>query len=170
MFFNFVKSDNIQVCAKKSWKNTAYLFYRYSIGLFLLHLMVFSAKFFTGAHRPHFFETCQPDKMLNCTLGMFVNDFVCTNTFEPRRNIMDASQSFFSGHAATCVFSCLYICWYLQMRLKSRPLFMLPFVQTTLICLSFFGSISRVFDHRHHWWDVVTGAFVGVLAVYYTVR
>lgn len=134
-----------------------------------MHLIVLSVKFFTGAHRPHFFETCKPDRMFNCTLGSFVNEFVCTNTEESRVRILDASQSFFSGHAATCVYSCLFICWYLQTRVKNRALFMLPFVQTILIILSFYGSISRVFDHRHHWWDVLTGASVGFLACLYTV-
>lgn len=169
-FFNFEKFENIKKSAAKSWTITSYLFHRYAIGLFLMHVVVFSAKLFTGAHRPHFFETCIPDRMLNCTLGTFVNDFVCTNTKEKRFEILDASQSFFSGHAATCVFSCLFICWYLQLRIKNQALFMLPFVQTVLICLSFYGSISRVFDHRHHWWDVMTGAFVGVLTVLYTVK
>lgn len=107
--------------------------------------------------------------MANCTFGTFVSEFKCTNTNESEVNIIDASMSFFSGHAASCVFSCLFICWYLQKRSKSKSLFLAPFVQTSLICLAYFGSISRVFDHRHHWWDVLTGAILGALTTYHTV-
>lgn len=135
-----------------------------------MHIIIQAAKFFTGAHRPHFFDTCKPDAMLNCTLGTFVNDYKCTNKDVPWWKIYDASMSFFSGHAATCVFSCLLICWYLQKRMKTESLFLVPFVQTALVCLGYYGSISRVFDHRHHWWDVLSGAIVGILATYHVVR
>lgn len=132
-------------------------------------LVTMSTKFFTGAHRPHFFETCKPDAMMNCTTGTFVSSFTCTNTEALKWTVIDASQSFFSGHAATCVYSCLFICWYLHKRVKSQSLFLIPFLQTTLICLAYYGSISRVFDHRHHWWDVLAGGIVGVLTMYHTV-
>lgn len=170
MIFNFETAEDLQVCLKKSWKIAAYLSHRYYVNVFLMHLIIAAAKFFTGAHRPHFFESCKPDKMETCTLGTFVSDFECTNKNESRTNIIDASMSFFSGHAASCVFSCLFICWYLQKRSKSESLFLIPFVQTSLICLAYFGSISRVFDHRHHWWDVLTGAIFGVMTTYHTVR
>lgn len=169
MCFNFVNLESFRFCIKKSWLNTAYLCHRYFLNILLMHIFMHSVKFTTGAHRPHFFETCQPDTMHNCTLGTFVGDYECTNKKASRVDIMDASMSFFSGHAATCVFSCLFICWYLQKRMKTDSLFMIPFLQTALLCLGYYGSISRVFDHRHHWWDVMTGGFVGILATYHTV-
>lgn len=169
MFFHFESYEDIRLCIKKSWDNTAYLSHRYFVNILLMHLFIGAAKLFTGAHRPHFFETCLPDRMLNCTLGTFVNSYECTNKSESMVNILDASMSFFSGHAASCVFSCLFICWYLQLRSKSTSLFLVPFVQTSLLCLAYFGSISRVFDHRHHWWDVLTGAFLGVVTTFHTV-
>lgn len=169
MVFNFENIESIRMCFWKSWDNTAYLCHRYFVNLALMHIIMAAAKFFTGAHRPHFFETCKPDKMLNCTLGTFVSDYKCTNLNVTKFKIYDASMSFFSGHAATCVFSCLLLCWYLQKRMKSTSLFLLPFVQTALVCLSYYGSISRVFDHRHHWWDVLTGGMVGILATYHMV-
>lgn len=169
IFFNFEEFDNIKLCLKRSWRNTAYLSHRYLLNMALKYILMVTAKFFTGSHRPHFFETCKPDTMLNCTLGTFVDDYECTNTEARKIQVIDASMSFFSGHASTCVFSCLFIVWYLQKRLKFQSPFILPFAQITLICLSYYGSISRVFDHRHHWWDVLAGAIVGILTTYHTV-
>lgn len=157
------------MCFKRSWRNTVYLCQRYFIDFVLMYIFMAAAKFFTGAHRPHFFATCKPDKMLNCTVGTYVNDYECTNSDMPIHHIMDASMSFFSGHAATCVYSCFFVCWYLQKRMKCQSLFLLPFVQIVLVCLSYYGSISRVFDHRHHWWDVLTGAIVGLLTTFHAV-
>jgi phosphatidate phosphatase len=152
-----------------SWRNAAYLSQRYLLDVFFMHIVIGAAKFFTASHRPHFFETCSPDKMFNCTLRALVREFKCTNTQESFLNIRDASLSFFSGHASTCVFACLFVCWYLQQRITSQSLFFVPFVQTSLVCLAVFGSMSRVLDHRHHWWDVLTGVIVGVLTSYHAV-
>lgn len=170
MLFNYAKAESVHTCLKRSWENTAYLCHRYFIDMILMHIIISAAKLFTGAHRPHFFESCQPDKLSTCVLGTFVGDYECTNLAESKANIVDASMSFFSGHAASCVFSCFFICWYLHKRVKSESLFLVPFIQASLISLSFYGSISRISDHRHHWWDVLTGGFVGVLTTYHTVK
>jgi membrane-associated phospholipid phosphatase len=82
---------------------------------------------------------------------------------------LDASQSFFSGHAASCAYSCTFIAWYLQKRLKTANIFVLPFIQSLLLALGYFGAISRVFDHRHHVVDVVAGGIVGVLTTAHVV-
>lgn len=170
MAYNYAETESFKICAKKSWKTVAYLSHRYFVDMLLMHIVVGAAKFFTGAHRPHFFETCQPDKMFNCTQGTFVADFTCTNTEVRWFHLDDASMSFFSGHAATCVFSCFVIIWYIEMRMKNQSVFLVPFIQAFLVCLSYYGSISRVFDHRHHWWDVLTGAIVGLTTFYHMVR
>ena len=39
------------------------------------------------------------------------------------------------------------------------------FLLWALVC-----SLSRITDHRHHWWDVVAGSVVGVVSALYTVR
>lgn len=66
---------------------------------------------FAVSHRPHFFETCKPDTLENCTLGTFVSKFKCTNDRLRRFEDFDVSMSFFSGHAATCIYSCLIVAW-----------------------------------------------------------
>lgn len=143
--------------------------HRYLIDSLLMQAVIQAVKFFTRSHRPHFLETCKPDMMLNCTLGTFVSDYTCTNKEANWYQITDASMSFFSGHAATCVYSCFFIIWYIQRRTKGESIFLIPFIQATLVCLGYYGSISRVFDHRHHWYDVLTGAIAGVTTAYHTV-
>lgn len=166
--FNYDSLEKLQVCFKTSWKNVVYLSHRYLINMLMVNIICAAVKFFTGSHRPHFFETCQPDRNFNCTLGTFVSNYTCTNTNISKIWISDASMSFFSGHASTTVYSCFFIIWYLEKRLKSESLFLVPFIQTLLVCLSFFGAISRVFDHRHHWWDVLAGGILGLITTYHT--
>ena len=169
IIFNYETLDKFQVCLRRSWKNTAYLSHRYFIDMIFMYIIMSAVKLFTGAHRPHFFESCQPDRLSDCVLGTFVSDYKCLRTSEIRFNLDDASMSFFSGHASTCVYSCLFIVWYLHKRVKSTSLFLVSFMQVSLICLAYFGSISRVFDHRHHWWDVLAGGLVGILTTYHAV-
>lgn len=169
IFFNFDSFDKFKQCLKKSWKNTAYLSYRYYIDLICLLVFCHAVKYFTDAPRPHFFETCKPDAMANCTLGTYVDGYTCTNTELTWFRNLDATRSFFSGHATVCFYSCLFMCWYLQKRAKTQPLFIVPFLQATLICLAYFGAISRVHDHRHHWWDVLAGSILGLLTAYHAV-
>lgn len=108
--------------------------------------------------------------MLNCTPGTFVYDYKCTNSDVRFFSILDASQSFFSGHAASCVYSCTFIAWYLQRRIKPTNILILPFIQSLLLALAYFGAISRVFDHRHHVVDVVAGGIVGLLTTAHAVK
>jgi len=119
--------------------------------------------------RPHFFETCKPDALLTCKDGTFVQNYSCMNKQASSFDIIDSSQSFFSGHAAVCFYSCTFIAWYLQKRIKSRNVLWLPLIQALLISLAYFGSISRVFDHRHHAIDVTVGSIVGILTCIHAV-
>lgn len=60
--------------------------------------------------------------------------------------------------------------WYLQHRspnLKSKLL--LPFIQCCFFAWSALVSLSRITDRRHHWWDVVCGAILGIVFAWLTV-
>lgn len=111
MIFNFTKIENVKICFKRSFKNAKFMSKRYLIDMIMLNILMFAAKYFTCGYRPHFFETCLPDRNFNCTLGTFVSNYTCTNTEASRFEIYDASMSFFSGHAAVSVFSCFFIIW-----------------------------------------------------------
>lgn len=129
----------------------------------------FIIPFFCVFCRPHFFETCKPDALLTCKDGTFVQNYTCMNKAASSFDIIDSAQSFFSGHAAVCFYSCTFIAWYLHKRIMSRNVLWLPLVQTLLISLAYFGSISRVFDHRHHVIDVTVGSIVGILTCIHAV-
>lgn len=45
----------------------------------------------------------------------------------------------------------------------------MPLLQVLCIVYACVCSLSRLTDHRHHWWDVLAGAVMGVLTVLYTV-
>jgi phosphatidate phosphatase len=171
ILFNCKHSKGIVDCLKKSWNNATYVGFRYYLDFYLMNIFMLVVKFWTGSQRPHFFESCMPDKMFNCTPGMVVSNWKCSNPTEPYpAAFLETSMSFFSGHAAISVFSCTFTCWYLQRRSKGTSVFLVPFFQTLLICLAYFVSISRVTDNRHHWWDVMIGMVVGILGTYHAVR
>ena len=62
--------------------------------------------------------------------------------------------------------------WYLQSRIPDRLVLIL--VKPWLQCLSLLWgigcSLSRITDNRHHWWDVVAGATLGVFFAIFVVR
>jgi phosphatidate phosphatase len=62
--------------------------------------------------------------------------------------------------------------WYLQTRAfkwNHRTVFLVPLVQLLALTFAIVASLTRVTDHRHHWWDVLIGFFIGVSTAYYTV-
>ncbi|KAG5680317.1 hypothetical protein PVAND_009829 [Polypedilum vanderplanki] len=148
-----------------NWKKLSYLYRFYIINFAMQSVFVTVAKVTTGSHRPHFFETCQPDKLINCTANSYVFDFTCTKTKISEFYLRDSSMSFFSGHAMYMTYSCFFLIFYLHYRLRSRKFtFLLTFLQSLLISFAFFGSISRLFDNRHHVVDITIGAAIGILS------
>lgn len=62
--------------------------------------------------------------------------------------------------------------WYLQRRAfswHSRSVLVVPLLQTLCLIYAAVCSLTRVTDHRHHWWDVLVGGTMGMLSVLYTV-
>lgn len=43
-------------------------------------------------------------------------------------------------------------------------------MQSFLLLWAIFCSVSRITDHRHHWWDVLTGGLFGALVAWLTVN
>jgi phosphatidate phosphatase len=163
-----VKSETILKSLTKAISSFYFFAQRYLIDLFLLNILVISIKLLTLAPRPHFFDTCKPDKLFNCTFGSFVSDFKCLN--ENDDEVEDASWSFLSGHAAVFFYSCVFVIWYLQKRFNIQSHFTRTLLHTSMISLAYFGSISRVFDNRHHWWDVLAGSILGLLTAWHTIK
>lgn len=74
-----------------------------------------------------------------------------------------------TGHACISMYTALFLIWYLQCRIpKLQSMFLIPFMQSLLMVWVCLCSISRITDHRHHWWDVLGGALLGVTFAVYT--
>lgn len=66
--------------------------------------------------------------------------------------------------------SVLFCQGYLQARVCSlRPRVLGPFLQALVVSWSLVCSLSRITDHRHHWWDVLAGSILGAIMAYYSV-
>ncbi|XP_046630468.1 phospholipid phosphatase 1-like isoform X1 [Neodiprion virginianus] len=128
-------------------------------------------KTLVGAPRPHFFDTCKPREMYNCT-ETYVQYYTCTNTETSTWVVSDASKSFPSGHSILSTYTSVYIIWYLQKRLPNRALTTLfkPWMQCLVLCWGIVCCMTRLSDHRHHWWDVLAGIIMGIAAGFYCVK
>ncbi|KAI8420417.1 hypothetical protein MSG28_008911 [Choristoneura fumiferana] len=152
-------------------RRTALLFRAYSYGFCFNFIIVEVMKGITGMPRPVFFDQCAPDTNVDCIPGEYVSTFECTSSNSWWAQY-DSYHSFPSGHTSLSVYCGLFIAWYLQRRAFSwsgRTVLLVPFLQ--LCCASYAAlcSLSRITDHRHHWWDVLVGAVVGVLTMLFAV-
>lgn len=163
---NCSKTESDTRC-RGSWRETWYWSKSYGRGLITLLVIIGTIKIFLGELRPHFINTCKPD--VTCTGDEFVTDYTCTNSDESQYFVRDASKSFPSGHSAMSVFEAIFMIWYLERRVpRLRSVFSIPLVQMMLMCWAVFCSLSRITDHRHHWWDVLAGTIAGTLAAILT--
>lgn len=109
--------------------------------------------------------------MYSISIGrQYVTDYECTNTIDGQWFVRDASKSFPSGHSSTAFYEAIFLIWYLQARSPCiRSKLLIPTVQSILLLLALLCSVSRITDHRHHWWDVLAGAKIGILFASLTV-
>ncbi|CAG0913205.1 unnamed protein product, partial [Notodromas monacha] len=144
-------------------------------------------KFYMSMPRPHFFQTCKPKfDEDDCLANRFITEFTCTASGSKSR-IIDSQQSFPSGHASISAAAATAVIAYTVERIvcKWRQHGGLHAVRRSdgspalgimginrmvpgVICVCSFVwamvcGLSRVKDHRHHWWDVLVGAIIGVL-------
>lgn len=59
--------------------------------------------------------------------------------------------------------------WYLQQRMASLSALIVAWLQTLVLTWALVCSVTRITDHRHHWWDVLAGSILGVALGIYTV-
>ncbi|GJQ66415.1 hypothetical protein Trydic_g4429 [Trypoxylus dichotomus] len=128
-------------------------------------------KVIVGEHRPHFISTCMPDTEEICQKGEFVKEYSCTNTYYSFYTVGDSSRSFPSGHTSISVFASIFCASLLHYRYKSRKLgeFFKPFFMVVLLSWGPLCGLTRITDRRHHWWDVLAGAIVGIAGAIYTI-
>lgn len=161
-----IESTSSTRCSE-SWHHSWYWFKKYARGLIIKLLIVDTMKIFSGEHRPHFLDTCRPNVI--CEGNEYISTYICTNTEERPYFIRDASKSFPSGHSSMSVFEVVFMIWYLQKRVpKLRTCMALPLCQLLVATWGIFCPLSRIMDNRHHWWDVLAGSIIGVVAAILT--
>lgn len=157
-----------RISSRKMW-----LWYReLSVSCLCFGLFAEILKILAGGHRPHFLYTCVPDAALNCSIGEYITDYNCLNTHDgSRRDLADAILSFPSIHAGFSVMVSLFCAIYIHKRFKTRieGVLLKPILSALVLSVGFLVSISRMVDHRHHWWDVVAGITLSVPFVAHTI-
>ncbi|XP_063540689.1 phospholipid phosphatase 2-like isoform X4 [Cydia strobilella] len=166
-----VDSDYLRCRPLEALRRTGLLYRNYMYG-FVFNLLVFEImKGLSGMPRPVFFHFCKPDTAVNCTTGEYISTFECTSSYSLWKQY-DSYHSFPSGHTSLSVYCGLFIAWYLQRRAfswSSRTVFLVPLVQVCCIGYAATCSLTRINDHRHHWWDVAAGMVLGVVTLLYAV-
>ncbi|KAG7301263.1 hypothetical protein JYU34_014168 [Plutella xylostella] len=154
-----------------SAKTAAIIYRDYIYGAVVNLAILEVVKCVVGSPRPTFFDLCQPDNARTCNGSQWVSSYKCTSTKYSRYLQIDSSRSFPSAHASLSVYCGLFVAWYLQRRAfswRSRSVLAVPLLQVLSLVYSAVCSLSRLTDHRHHWWDVLVGGCMGVLSVLYT--
>ncbi|XP_026763175.2 phospholipid phosphatase 2-like isoform X1 [Galleria mellonella] len=163
-----MKTNKLVASAK-----TAGLIYRdYIYGAVVVFTILEVVKCVIGSPRPTFFDLCEPDAEKTCKHSEFVTSYTCTSTKYSRYLKIDSARSFPSAHATMSIYCGLFVAWYLQRRAFSwhnRSVLIVPLVQTICLVYAAVCTLSRLTDHRHHWWDVLVGGLMGLLAVLYTI-
>lgn len=59
--------------------------------------------------------------------------------------------------------------FFFQRRLPSKGYLIVPWLQCLFLFWGMVCSLTRITDHRHHWWDVLAGSACGVIVAVFTV-
>ncbi|XP_060805460.1 phospholipid phosphatase 2 isoform X2 [Amyelois transitella] len=167
----FSDEDMLGLRAKQASFHCLRLLRVYLYGFFFNLCLVEAMKGIAGSPRPTFNAICRPDVWDTCKDSEYVTSFKCTSNFSVWFQ-NDASHSFPSGHTSLSVYCAVFLAWYLQRRAfcwSHRTLLLVPFMQLVLLSLATLTSLTRITDHRHHWWDVLFGLGVGLATAYYAI-
>ncbi|XP_045452675.1 phospholipid phosphatase 2-like [Melitaea cinxia] len=164
-FSTRMKFDYVSTESLKLYRN---YFFGLNFNLIIIEVM----KGITGNPRPTFFDICEPDTAKTCNGSEYVSTFECTSTRFSKWYQSDSYHSFPSGHTSLSLYCGFFMAWYLQRRAfswRNSTVLLVPLLQ--LLCITYVAicSLTRITDHRHHWWDVLTGAVVGIVTFVFVV-
>ncbi|XP_071853646.1 phospholipid phosphatase-related protein type 5-like isoform X2 [Apostichopus japonicus] len=133
----------------------------FSLGAFILLILVRFGQLVLGRPKPHYFDTC--DGPVTCTDPHSLVQLTCEED--------GIRESLPSTNAALSMYSSLYVGLYLTTMLQ--PLKTVRLVHP-LFCLVVFSipymvGLERVVYHEAHWIDVIAGWVLGALAALYMV-
>lgn len=145
-----------------SWENSWKVWQSLLLGELLVLILTEFPKSVISEPRPHFWDTCKPNVTKEICDAGYVMDYSCTSDFTARQ-ILDAQKSFPSGHTSVSVLAAVFMVWYLGRVVEwSHSYLLLPLLQLSWVCFAFYCGLTRITDRRHHWWDVLAGAIVGL--------
>ncbi|KAL7635263.1 UNVERIFIED_CONTAM: hypothetical protein RMT77_014250 [Armadillidium vulgare] len=176
----------------KNFKFSEYFYSLYTVlkvfvfGFALSTLTVEVFKHTLGNLRPHFIDVCYggggggggfsdptTTTITECSTTssnnddkyIIASDSICDYNKEDYDLIKNARLSFMSAHASISSFSCFFLIFYLQFRVKIKRehVFIKPVLQFVFFILTVLVSLSRIVDHHHHWYDVLAGFVNGIL-------
>uniref|UniRef100_A0A336MP79 CSON004606 protein n=1 Tax=Culicoides sonorensis TaxID=179676 RepID=A0A336MP79_CULSO len=150
----------------------------FGFGAAATQLVVDIAKYQIGRLRPHFFDVCKP-RMLDGTTcqdpqnhGIYHLNFTCDGEEQgtsTARQIKEMRLSFPSGHSSFSAYTMIYCAIYLHARMNWEGSKLLKhFFQYLLVLITWYTSLSRISDYKHHWSDVLAGASLGVIGALIT--
>ncbi|CAH0724200.1 unnamed protein product, partial [Brenthis ino] len=169
MFLPFVVMFIVekQLDKSKDVQQNALQWYKEYLYGFLINLtIVQSMKFIVGSPRPHFFDTCSPKEALTCETSEFISSYTCTKAYW----LSQSDRSFPSGHTSLAVHAGIFIAYYLHQRAHRLDSRSIRTIQLLSIFSALFCAVSRMMDHRHHWWDVLAGAGLALPVLAYTIH
>nr|XP_026493668.1 putative phosphatidate phosphatase [Vanessa tameamea] len=145
-------------------KQKTLIWYKEYLYGFLINLtFVQCLKFIVGSPRPHFFDTCSPKEETTCEASEYVSSYTCTKAHW----LNQSDRSFPSGHTSLAFHAGIFIIYYLYRRASNvRPTHA---VQLLCAAAMVFCAVSRMTDHRHHWWDVLAGVVISIPILLYTI-
>nr|QDR50978.1 wunen-like protein 3 [Heliconius melpomene] len=155
-----------------SARTAAFIYRDYIYGAVVNLTVLEVVKCVVGSPRPTFFDLCEPDRAKTCNGSEYISSYTCTSSKYSRYLQIDSSRSFPSAHTSLSVYCGLFLAWYLQRRAFSwhnRSVLIIPLVQILCVVYAVTCPLTRITDHRHHWWDVLAGAVMGVASVVYTI-
>ncbi|XP_038210943.1 putative phosphatidate phosphatase [Zerene cesonia] len=154
-------------CPGDTAKRQALVWYKEYLFGFLLNLtIVQTLKLIVGSPRPHFFDTCGPQEATTCVESDYVPSYTCTKAHW----LKQSNKSFPSGHTSLAIHAGVFIAYYLYRRGESLPGRVIRVVQGVCVVGALVCGASRVWDRRHHWWDVLAGALLAAPVLLYTIR
>ncbi|KAK8376713.1 hypothetical protein O3P69_009963 [Scylla paramamosain] len=111
-----------------------------------------------------FVSICNPDwSKIDCNKTHYIDPIPCLTPKENHR-MKEARLSFPSGHASFSAYTMVYLAIYLQVRFKFKaPRLLRPFLQFLCLMLTFYTTLSRISDYKHHWSDVLFGFILGTV-------
>ncbi|XP_045823507.1 probable lipid phosphate phosphatase 4 [Trifolium pratense] len=114
-----------------------------------------------GRPRPNFFQRCFPNKIPE--FDKETGDVICNGI---KAVIKEGYKSFPSGHTSWSFAGLGFLSWYLSGKIRvfdrrghigKFSIVLLPLLIAALI------GVTRVDDYWHHWTDVFTGGFIGIV-------